>query len=113
VDRDLGQVGGEVAGRVVHLLCAIIRCRARGDALLVAGEGLRVDRRHPRALLRIGDDEEVPALAIRAARGLERERQALLDQLVRDGAFEVEAPAHSAGRRQELVRGEHRLLLFM
>ena len=64
---------------------------------------MRASRKPPDAVV---DREPAPAVHIAAVRSLEGERQTLLDDAALDRAVEVEALAHGAGRREELVGGQ-------
>jgi hypothetical protein len=61
-------------------------------------------------LRRVGDDDEVPALAGAGRRRLERQREALLDHGERHRTREVEPSAHGAGGGEHTVdrRAFHR-----
>src|SRR5581483_1106233 len=51
----------------------------------------------------VGDDDEMPVLRVAGRRRLLREGEALLEHLALDGPREVEALAHGACRREQLV----------
>src|SRR3954447_12156254 len=104
MNRDLVDVLREVHDGVAdshHLALA------RSTAALEIGIGdLPPDLAECCALVGIGDDDEVPVLAVARGRGLLGEAEALLEHLALDRPREVEALPNRAGRREELVRGQ-------
>ncbi len=109
VGEVLGRVGdpillSETIGVValVDRLHAALHLEVEGEALLVQG-GDGGD------LLRIGDDDPLPLLAVRSGRCLEGDLEALGDRVELDGLVEVHALADGTSGGEDFVGGEVQL----
>jgi hypothetical protein len=90
------------AGRIFELEVVGREGQARVD--FVPGLAVQVAERRP--LGRVGHHDPAPALHVRLRWRLMRDGEALQQDLTLDRAGEVQALAHSAGRRQQGVWGQ-------
>ena len=72
-------------------------------ALEIRARDLTPDLPERGALLRVGDDDEVPVLRIAGRRRLLRQVEALLEHLALDRTRQIQAFPDGAGRREQLV----------
>ena len=105
---DVLHVVGEVLGRAddaLHLFLggSLVRPCCDLPGCVVTVPGLAVAFGDVLFLFLVGDDEEVPALAVAAGGGLSCDLQAVLDDLAFDGAVQVEPFTDGAGRGQQVV----------
>jgi len=110
VHGDLVQVLGQVRRRVddaLELRGAWVAGRELGAAgelsAPVEVEAALVEAPEAGALVGVGHDDEVPALRVGAGRRLERDLDAALDHLRRDGALEVQTLPDGARRGEEAI----------
>ena len=97
VHRHLVDVLGEMHDRLADARALPL---ARPAALEIRRGDRAPQLAERRALLRVGDDDEVPVLRVARGRRLLREAEALLEHLALDRTREVEPLAHGAGGRE-------------